>query len=433
MRATASGAAIVALVGALVAGAPSVGASAAAATSAGGRSGAAACEVVTMAQPANARGGTVRDIERVVVLGTVYAGSVRVERSPGTVEQWPVVWSGVDGRPRRVGPRGMDGTVHELRRTGLVSGLSMDADGREHAWTQDLRTGRLRVAGTGATERVTGLRVNDRGAAAGSVWTSDVDLEARVWWPRVDGPGRALQHDGIGAQANDITNRRRVAGAVGLGDFRWQAAVWDADGAMTRLASNPGALVHDTAHFIDERGEAAGFAAWGDDVTGHLEAARWPAPTQLESLGLLPDGGDSGVLGQAEGGWVVGYADRWSPDDPEPQLGPTSHAVLWTDESDHARVLPSPHAVANGIDDWRQWWSFGAYAVHAALDQVGGSAQSASPQRDEDPVVYLHASSCGERVPTTHVGYRARVDADAPPRDAAPLIERLSERLSERP
>jgi hypothetical protein len=208
-----------------------------------------------------------------------------------------------------------------------------------------------------------------------------------------------LPHDGLDAQAWDLTNDRRVAGSIGLGDFRYQAVVWSADGTMTRLANNPGAVPDSSARLINERGEAAGYARWGDLDTGHLEAARWRSPSQLESLGLLPDGEFSFAYGLSEGGWVVGVAEHTDPG----QLGPVSHAALWMREADHVRVLPSPYAVANGIDDWREWQSFGAYAAHSRLDQVGGTAQSALPgQNRSDPVVYLHASRCGERVPTTH-------------------------------
>ncbi len=396
MRAAISGAAITAMAGAVLLGAPAASAS-----------GVPVCEVVTMAQPSNGQGGTVTELEYVPGFGTVYAGGVQVQDADGSVSQQPVVWRGIDGEPRRVGPRGMDGVVHEVRLSGRVSGWSIDAQGREYAWVQSLRTGRLRMLDVGVTERFWVQHINDRGAAAGSVWISDTETEARIWEPGAPGSGRALPHDALDAQAWDITNDGRVAGSVGLGEFRYQAVTWDADGTLTRLASNPGSVVDTSARLINERGEAAGHALWGDQFTGHYEAARWRTPTELESLGLLPDGGFSAALGQSEGGWIVGVAEHWDPDGADPDLGPGIHAVLWTDEVDHVRVLPSPHAVANGIDDWRQWQSSGAYAVDTRLDQVGGSAQSALPgdQFRFDPVVYLHASQCGERVPTTHTAH----------------------------
>jgi hypothetical protein len=434
MRAAISGAAVTAMVGAALVGAP-------AATAAG----VPVCEVVTLAQPSNGQGGVVMDLERVPGLGTVYAGSVNMLGAGGSVRQRPVVWSGIDGTARRVGPRGMEGVVHELRPSGWISGQSVDRLGREYAWVQNLRSGGVTIVDAGVTERFWVQHINDAGEAAGSVWVSDTETEARVWEPQVSAPGRVLPHDALDAQAWDITNDGRVAGSVGLGEFRYQAVTWDADGTLTRLASNPGSVVDTSARLINERGEAAGHALWGDQFTGHYEAARWRTPTELESLGLLPDGGFSAALGQSEGGWIVGVAEHWSPDGANPDLGPGIHAVLWMDEVDHVRVLPSPHAVANRIDDWRQWQSSGAYAVDTRLDQVGGSAQSALPGDGFrfDPVVYLHASQCGERVPTTHTAHweqpppetsAAATEASQPvaPRpdgyDRAAIEERLSRR-----
>ena len=199
-------------------------------------------------------------------------------------------------------------------------------------WVQSLRSGRLTIVDAGVTERFWVQHINDRGEAAGSVWVSDTETEARVWeWP-VSAPGRALPHDALDAQAWDLTNDGRVAGSIGLGDFRYQAVTWDAAGALTRLAIlEP--VVDTSARLINERGEAAGFALWGDQFSGHYEAARWRTPSQLESLGLVPDGGYSAAFGQSEGGWIVGVAEHSSPEDPEPELGPVSHAVLWTDEA----------------------------------------------------------------------------------------------------
>lgn len=390
MRAAIGGATVAGMVGAVLIGAP--------AASAGGVP---LCEVVTMPQPASSLGGIVMDLEQVPGRGTVYAGGLTLLED-GSYSRQPVVWFGLDGEPQPVGPRDMDGVVHELRPTGLISGQSTDAEGREYAWVQSLRSGRITIVDAGTTERFWVQHINDRGAAAGSVWVSDFDIEARVWWPRVDRPSQVLPDDGEGASAYDLTNDRRVAGAFDIGDFQTQAVIWETDGTATPLAGNPGSSVYSSARLINERGEAAGFAWFG----GHLEAARWRTPTQLESLGLLPEGGDSMAYGQAEGGWVVGFADH-QPDDPEVNLGPISHAALWTDEIDHVRVLPSPYAVEHGIEDWREWLSGGAYGVHTGLDQAAGSAQSAMPgnQYRSDPVVWVEASRCGERVATTHTAY----------------------------
>jgi hypothetical protein len=156
---------------------------------------------------------------------------------------------------------------------------------------------------------------------------------------------------------------------------------------------------------VNDAGLVAGTAWYGAPFGGHYEAARWPSPAVLEPLGLLPGGGYSDVYGQSEDGWGVGLADHIDPDAPE---GYVDHSVLWTEDTEHVRVLPSPWSVANGVDDWHGWIGGPAHGVHTELDQVGTRAHL---DNHEDgsvrfaPTLYLNASTCGEVVPTTHEAY----------------------------
>ncbi|ROR65690.1 hypothetical protein [Agrococcus jenensis] len=376
------------------------------------------CEVMTMRQPANAQYGTVMDIEQVPGVGTVYYGSFELVEGDGSWGRHPVVWYGLDGEPVRVGPTDMvDGVAFELTPTGLINGQGFDASGRERAWVQSLRSGRITWVETEQEAAGIGVRrINDRGDAVGTVWTSDLEAEARVWSPRLDRPGTALPNDSAFPYAEgwDITNDLRVAGATSLELPDLEAvvpwgAIWSRRGEVTHVASNPGVEADTYVRLLDERGEAAGVAWFGDWFGGHYEAARWPSPTTIESLGLLPGGGFSAVYGQSEGGWVVGLADRFDPASAGAnEEGVVDHSVLWTDDSGVARVLPSPYALEQGQEDWRDWIGGAAHGVNAALDQVGSTSHTGwhvdgSPRLD--PVVYTNASACGAAVTTSHTAF----------------------------
>lgn len=429
MRAVISSAAAAALAGALLAGAPAATA------------GVEVCEVVTMQHPANAQYGTVMDIEQVPGLGTVYYGSFELVEEDGSWGRHPVVWYGLDAEPVLVGPAGMvDGVAFELTPTGLINGQGFDASGRERAWVQSLRSGRItwveaepEAAGIGVR------RINDRGDAVGTVWLSDLEAEARVWSPHVDRPGASLPNDSTFPYAEgwDITNDLRVAGATSLELPELEAvvpwgAIWSRRGEIAHVASNPGVQADTYVRLMDEGGEAAGVAWFGDWSGGHYEAARWPSPSTIESLGLLPGGGFSGVYGQSEGGWVVGVADRFDPESPAAsEEGSVDHSVLWTDASDVALVLPSPYALEHGQGDWRHWFGGAAHGVNSTLDQVGSTSHTGwhgDGSLRLDPVVYVNASECGAAVPTTHAAFWEEPAVDPTPaseaaRTAAPAAQ----------
>jgi hypothetical protein len=382
----------------------------------GGASG--VCEVRTMAWPEGAYDGTVMDIEVVPGLGSVYYGSYVVADESGAEARRAVVWYGLDAEPVQVGPAGTAWDVaFELTASGKVNGQStLEESGRERAWVQDLRSGRLTWVDTdGAAEGIYVRRINDRGDAAGSVFYGGFTADAVAWWPRVDRPGRVLfgGEDGV-AEAWAINNKRTVAGSYAhyLPDYGFhvpQGALWSARGDVTVLASNPGVEADTHARLLTDHGQAAGSAWYGDIFEGHAEGARWPSPNRLESLGLLPGGGYSAVFGQSAEGWVVGVADHFDPDSPGAQdWGAVEHSVLWTDEPDVVRVLPSPYAVAEGQSDWRSWFGGVAHGVHTGLDQVGTASHGGW---NEDgtigsvPTVYVNASRCGELVETTHQAF----------------------------
>jgi hypothetical protein len=371
-----------------------------------------------MAWPDGVDEGTVMDIEVVPGLGTVYYGSYLVDDPTWGMARRAVVWYGLDAQPVRVGPEGTAYDIGlELTPSGKINGQSVvDETGRERAWVQDLRTGTVTWVDT--PEDASGIyvrRINDRGEAAGTVFGSGADAQAMTWWPRVDRPGQPLAGGDLGwSEAWAINNSRDVTGPVGkylpeFDAFVLYGQVWDRHGTATPLASNPGLDADTHPRLINDAGQVAGGAWYGDFFEGHFEAARWPSPDVIEPLGLLPVGGYSEVYGQSEGGWTVGQADHFDPDSPGAlPWGAVHHSVLWTDDPDAARVLPSPYAVEHGQDDWRDWFGGAAHGVNTALDQVGTSSHDA--WRDDGtvrfaPTVYVNATQCGELVPTSHTAF----------------------------
>ncbi|SOC53748.1 hypothetical protein [Ornithinimicrobium cerasi] len=413
MHKTFSTALTLALAGTALAAAPSAGHPAAPPTSGDG------CEVRVMAWPGGVDDGTVMDIEVVPGLGTVYYGSYLVDDPDRGMARRAVVWYGLDAQPVRVGPAGTAYDIAlELTPSGKINGQSVvDETGRERAWVQDLRTGKVTWVDT--PEDASGIyvrRINDRGEAAGTVFGEENAKDAVVWWPRVDRPGRVLPAPGKFGYAMGwgINNFRDVVGFFDHYVEQYDAIVtygvtWDRHGSPTLLASNPGNDGDSFPRVINNAGQAAGGAWYGDFFEGHFEAARWPSPDVIEPLGLLPGGGYSEVYGQSEGGWTVGLADHFDPDSPGAlPWGAVDHSVLWTDDLGAARVLPSPYAVEQGQDDWRDWFGGAAHGVNTGLDQVGTSSHDA--WRDDGtirfaPTVYVNASQCGELVPTSHTAF----------------------------
>ncbi len=436
MRTFFSSALALALTGTLAAPAPSSGHAGSA-----GAPGGPACEVRVLSWPEGADDGTVMDIEVVPGMGTVYYGSYVVQDGPGGSARRAVVWYGLDAEPVVVGPAGTYRDVaFELTPSGKVNGASVvDESGREQAWVQDLRNGKLTFVDTGDAEGHTVRRINDRGEAAGTLYSGDT-AQPTVWWPRPSRPGRALEAGELAwGEALAINNVREVAGFFDhyLPAFDavvpW-AVVWDRHGSSTPLASNPGVEGDSWARVINDAGQAAGSAWYGSWDGGHYEAARWPSPDAIEPLGLLPGGGYSEVFGQSEGGWTVGWADHVDHDNPGAMpWGGVEHSVLWTEDADVVRVLPSPWAVANGEEDWRNWYGGPAHGVHTGLDQVGTRAHDAWHADGSirfAPTVYVNASRCGESVHTTHAApWEEQTEASLPASgDAFPATARPSAR-----
>lgn len=423
-----------ALVGTALAAAPSAGH-----TAKPGQPGEGECQVQVMNWPEEADDGTVIDIEVVPGLGTVYYGSYRVPDDTWGMPRRAVVWYGAKAQPVQVGPVG---TAHdiglELTPSGKINGTSTLADGRERAWVQDLRTGKVTWVDTGEAADHYVRRINDRGEVAGTIYGEGFAADALVWWPRVDIPGRVLPAPGEFAYASawGINNARDVAGFFDHYVEEWDAVVpygvvWDRHGTPTPLASNPGNEGDSFPRLINDEGQAAGMAWYGSWVEGHYEAARWPSPETIEPLGLLPGGGYSEVYGQSEGGWTVGMADHFDPDHPSAlPWGAVEHSVLWTEDADHVRVLPSPYALAHGQEDWRDWAGGAAHGVHTGLDQVGTSSHVGWLEDGAirfAPTLYVNASRCGELVPTTHTAFW-----EEPAQEAASLRSLSSEASASR-
>ncbi|WP_109211951.1 MULTISPECIES: hypothetical protein [Microbacterium] len=403
--------------------APAAGAAAAGGTAAGPPSAGAAgaCEVHVMKGPDGAFDGTVMDIERVPGKGVVYYGSMVVPQADGTEARRAFVWYGLGTDPVPVGPAGtLWDVAFELTPSGWINGQStMDESGREQAWVQNLRTGALTWVETGQAEGIYVRRINDRGEPVGTLHTGEFTSDA-AWWPWADRPPRLLGGGDLGsAEAWAINHRRDVTGSYAVEvpeGIVPQGVVWTSKGAAL-LASNPGVAADTFSRVLSDAGQSAGGAWYGPWDGGHYEAARWPEPGRIESLGLLPGGGFSGVYGQSENGWVTGVADVFDPESPgAAEWGAVDHSVLWTDNAGTVRVLPSPYADAHGLTDWSEWYGGVAHGVNDRLDQVGSASHVG--WGDDGALLYgatvfVNASACGEAVPTTHTAFWNEPSTDA--------------------
>lgn len=186
----------------------------------------------------------------------------------------------------------------------------MDETGLERAWVQSLRSGRITWVDTGddATGGMYIRRVNDRGEAVGTVFFEGFAAEARTWLRPGHGPGRTLdQGSSPVAEGWDITNDRRVVGSVAeqVDEELYvpMGVVWGRDGQIADVLASVAQVGSDAyPRLLNEAGQAAGAAWWGDFFEGHAEAAAWPKPDTIQALGLLPGGGISIAYGQSEGG-----------------------------------------------------------------------------------------------------------------------------------
>lgn len=373
-----------------------------------------ACDVRVLAGPAGGYDGTVMDIERVPGKGVVYYGSIVVPEAGGSDARRAFVWYGVDAQPVQVGPAGTLWDVAlELTSTGIVNGQSVvDDSGRERAWTQSLRTGKVSWVETADAEGIYVRRINDRGEPAGTLYGEGFSADAARWL-RPDRAPELLPSGPLGfAEAWAITDGRDVVGSWATETPEGavpQGVVWSKKGGTSLLASNDGVAADSYPRLLSEAGQAAGEAWYGPWDGGHYEAARWPDADVIEPLGLLPGGGYSGAYGQSQGGWVTGVADRFDPESPAaPEWGAVDHSVLWMEDASVAYVLPSPYAVAAGETDWREWYGGVAHGVNDALDQVGSASHVGWGDAGEllyGPTVYLNASACGAAVATTHLAF----------------------------
>ncbi len=406
---------------------------------AGAVEGAGGCEVHQLELPEWATHGGVMDIERVRNLGVVYYGNAIAVNPDGSEYQRAVVWYGLDSPPVTVGALGAaDDVAFELTPSGLINGQALDArTGQVRGWVQKLLTGRLTwavpaPAGEEVPVDVYFRRINDRGAAAGTVFFED--RAAAVTWNKVHlDPVELPGGDHGYAEARDINNRRDVVGMVavpvpGLADaLMAQPTLWDRRGTPTGMATFG---IDAFPVLLNDARQAAGMVGVGspDDLANaHAEAGFWAQPDEVIGLGLLPGGGESLAYGLDEGGWVVGQMDVFAPDDPgAAPWGAVGYGFLWTaDDPTRVRILPSVHADTHGVTDWRGWYGGAAHGVNSELNQVGTTSHGGyleDGSRRDVPTVYVNADRCGQVVETTHTPFWLQdgSTADAATRTATP-------------
>lgn len=382
------------------------------------------CRLVQLQEPSGFYDGSVVDIE-VVDGEVVYLGfSHEVERDKE--HQRLFVWHGLTGAPVQVGPRGFSQDIgFELTPNGLVLGHSEDAAGTAVPWIQDLTTMELTFIDVdsgprGADHGAPWLRrINSRGEIAGAVdrtpdpWDRGGDAVAFATptsaMSLLPGSEDSLESGAFGI--NEAGARTGYIGRSYLDGYPdwlvFEPVIWEPDGAVVPLATPHG--IEGAPRAIKDDGSVSGSIFWGEDPgTGHFEAAYWPRPDVSIGLGVLPDGGWSDVFGMDEGGWLVGAMDR-IVDARKDRLAPDGflmHSFLWTPATtaNTVRILPSLYATAQGVDDWRRWGGSGTHGVNRDLDQVatGTHVGFRRGRPVQAPTVFLHASTCGVEVETTH-------------------------------
>lgn len=379
------------------------------------------CRLVRLATPQGSPWGTVVDIDRVDGKPTYY-GSLDKVRSDGTIVGRAAVWSGLEAKPRYVGPRGWPiTTAFDLTRSGLVNGMSEDPEtGKLRFWVQDLATGRLRFLSTSlegvAAQDAWVRRINDEGRLVGALQPRNRENPVAVGYRSAVARPVALPvpRRARGAEASGINERgdrsgfwaepSKVGGEV-VPLFR--PTVWRAGGGRVQLPT-PG--LDASARVVNDRRQAGGFGWWGDLAGGHNEAVAWPSYDRAVALGLLPGGGSSGIYGMDRGGRLVGGGDRFDPESPlaHPEEGIVQHSFFWKRwmGPGRVRVLPSLHAVRTGEKNWREWHATHiAHASHHGLDEIGGGTHTGFDAKGEPigaPTVFRNASRCGVLVRTTH-------------------------------
>lgn len=402
---------------------------AAAVTTAGSALGAptsSGCRLVELPPPPGGFDAGVMDIE-VVDGTTIYYGNYQVVED-GEQTQRAVIWRGIDGAPEPI-DTGLGKAVdiaYELTSTGLVNGTSEDLDGGSPThWVMDLRTMDVTVVDSsmGAKADATALvrRVNDSGALVGTDvhgvgGSFNRNGNSAVGWASPDARPVRLRATGSSSQAEGINAHGDRVGIIAKskrpGVPHWtdyDPTLWHADGRVTTMDR---VGIDAIPWEVKDDGSAGGEGFWGwDPFAGHMEAVFWPSADDAVGLGVLDGGGYSRVFGLDEGGWAVGFADRFASDPEDPfawRGGAYTHSFLYVHgrtAPGHLRILPSLQSVARGDADWHDWHGSAVHAVNAQLDQA---ASASATGVDENGVatygatVYLGASQCGIEVATTH-------------------------------
>lgn len=383
---------------------------------------AAQCRVVELMLPEGGYDGGVVDME-VVDGETVYYGSYHERDENGEEHQRVALWRGLDRAPELIDPGfgGWSDIALELTETGLINGVSEDADfGNPKPWVIDLATRAVTLVDTtpGKAPDRSGMwvrRINDAGAVVGSDSPGlGASQNGRAYgWDHYTGDPYRLEARSFASEGWGINNLGDRSGMVIKGKqpgyphwTDYNPTIWHADGTTTSL---PRVGIDAVARMVKDDRTAAGDGWWGWSVdTGHVEPVFWPSYDEIVGLGVLDGGGWGRAFGMDEGGWVVGAVDRWTEETPVTPWGFTDHAFLYihgVTSPDHLRILPSLHAVREGIDDWHEWHGSAVHAVHSALDQAASGSHSGYTE-DGTPTwgatVWVNASQCGMEVETTH-------------------------------
>jgi hypothetical protein len=394
------------------------------------------CQVVQLKTPPGTPYGSVMDIEQVAG-ETVYYGSMEVVGADGVPHQRAVLWRGLDGEPQVIDTGSYDADIAlELTSSGLANGQSEDwTSGRAVAWVYELASGELAFVDTGKG-RAEGdwpwvRRINEHGAMAGVIrrGVGRARSSQAVGWGHFTSSPVRLQESGELSQAlgiNDLGERAGLRVRSRTLNGKWHVAdpvLWDAHGEVHPVAKIG---LDGVVRGLTEDRQMAGFSFMGPDpAVGFLQATYWASPDEVVGLGVLDGGGWSDAFGIDDTGWVVGGMDRIAePGDPYGgDWGIVQYNFLWTPDMGpgRVRILPSPYALATGIDDWQKWaLTHAAHAVNAELDQVGaGSHVGFSPEGWllGAPTVYVNASQCGQVIDTTqdpwHLTERAEAQATA--------------------
>lgn len=380
------------------------------------------CQVVELPPPPGGYDAGVMDIE-VVDGETVYYGSYHERDADGQEHQRVVIWRGIDGAPEPVDPGlgGWSDLAFELTETGLINGVSEDADyGRPVPWVIDLATGAVTVVDTtaGTAKDRSDMwvrRINDAGAVVGSDSPglgASRNLRAYGWEHFTADPERleARSSASMGWGINNLGDRSGfIVKGKQPGYPHWtdyNPVVWRADGSVVEL---PRVGIDAVANMVKDDRTAAGEGWWGWSVeTGHIEPVFWPSYDEIVGLGVLDGGGYGRAFGMDEDGWVVGFVDRFAEPSQVSPDGWVVHGFLYIHgetAADHLRILPSLYADAEDIGDWREWHGSAVHGVNGELNQAASGSHSGF-RPDGTPTfgatVWVNASQCGLEVETTH-------------------------------